>query len=65
MIDKKPHLFTPPVAGTQTVVKDGQNGWNVNTFDGIKWHMSSTRYVSGIKFLMKIEKKRLLSIDNG
>ena len=57
LTDKKPHLFRHPECGDQTVLKDGRNGWQVNTFDGQQWHLSSTRYVSGIKFLMKVEKK--------
>lgn len=38
LVDRNPHLFTPPKKGTRTVVKDGANGWNINTFDGEKWH---------------------------
>jgi hypothetical protein len=48
--DRKPHLFTPPTKGTQTVVRSGTfQRWIVNTFDGSKWWVSSPIELSEIE----------------
>ena len=44
--DRTPQLFTPPTIGTRTVVKDGNNGWHINYYDGKCWHVTNVNELS-------------------
>lgn len=59
--DRKPERFEPPYKGKQTVVKDGYNGWQCNTYDGDKW---LTGTASNMTEATEILVEQLLSLEN-